>query len=330
MKPAAAPASKRSLAGGWLILGSFCTLLQASALAASCPAPQRISTGVYLLAAASPIASPQNGGRTGNSVILTGTSGITVIDPGPTLQAGRALLCGIRQVSSLPVVALINTHPHPNQVLANGAFPGAVIYASRTTAETMRQRCDACRERLQKAIGAAAMAGTSAVIPDRPIDQETRVAPGGRALSLLPLGDGHSHGDLAVIDHASATLISGDLGNSTVLPELIDGNTPGWIGALRKLLARQDVRRVIPGYGRPAALASLEKPLRYLQTLQQFAEREVAAGTMQPPATVPEVLRPFGGSAEAHLLNLQHVMREAEERWWSDGSGARSQGATVQ
>jgi len=330
MKRAAPPASRRSLAGRILSFGLLALIAVAPALAADCAKPRRVAAGVYLLAAESPQATPQNGGRTGNSVILIGQRGITIIDPGPTRQAGRDLRCGLRRLSRLPVVALINTHPHPNQVLANGAFPGVAIYASRVTAETMRQRCASCRERLQKMIGAEAMAGTEAVIPDQPIDRETRVVIGGRALRLFPLGDAHSHGDLAVFDEASGSLVSGDLGNSTVLPELIDGNTPGWIGALQQLLARQDVRRVIPGYGPPAALGSLDQPLRYLQALQQFAEREVAAGTMVPPASVPEGLRRFGGKEEAHLLNLQHAMREAEERWWAADSGAPPQDAATQ
>lgn len=322
MNPKARPASRRSLASRILTLGLLGMLAVSAALAADCPTPQRIAAGVYLLAAPSPDATPENGGRTGNSVVLVGEGGITIIDPGPTLQAGRGLLCGIRRLSRLPVVALINTHPHPNQVLANGAFPGVPIYASATTAATMRQRCASCRERLQKMIGAAAMAGTEALIPDQLIERETRVVVGGRALRLLPLGYAHSHGDLAVFDEASGSLVSGDLGNATVLPELIDGHTLGWIGALQQLLTLPGVRRVIPGYGPPAALTSLEKPLRYLQTLQQFAEREVATGTMVPPAAVPEVLRPFGGNEEAQLLNLQHAMREAEERWWAAAPGA--------
>lgn len=322
MNRAARPASRRSLAGRIVALTLLGMVAVSLARAADCPTPQRIASGVYLLAAPSPAATPQNGGRTGNSVVLVGKSGITVIDPGPTLQAGRALRCGIEGLSRRPVVALVNTHPHPNQVLANGAFPGVVIYASRVTAETMRQRCASCRERLLKMIGATAMAGTEAVIPDQLIGRETRVVVGGRALRLLPLGDAHSHGDLAVFDEASGSLVSGDLGNSTVLPELIDGNTAGWIGALQQLLMLADVSRVIPGYGPPAALVSLEKPLHYLQTLRQFAEREVATGTMLPPASVPEGLRPFGGSEEAHLLNLQHAMREAEERWWLAAPGA--------
>jgi glyoxylase-like metal-dependent hydrolase (beta-lactamase superfamily II) len=201
-------------------------------------------------------------------------------------------------------------------VLANGAFAGAAIHASRSTAETMRQRCSDCMERLEKKVGRAAMAGTRALIPDQIVEQETVIHPGGRALRLLPLGDAHSHGDLAVLDEATGSLISGDLGNSTTLPELFDGNTVGWINALQNLLDRTDVERVIPGFGPPAPQAALKTPLLYLQTLQQFAEEEVAAGAMLPPSSVPEALQDFGGRAETHLLNLQHAMREAEAGWW--------------
>ena len=304
----------RLLAASWLALAL-------PAAAATCTKLQRVADGVYLHAATSPLASRANGGRTGNSVVLVGRSGVTVIDPGPTLNAGRALTCGIRRLTRRPVVALIDTHPHPEQVLANGAFPGVPIYASRTTAETMQRRCTSCRARLEATIGQREMAGTEAVIPDRLIATATRIEPGGRPLLLLPLGDAHSHGDLAVIDETTGTLISGDLGNNATLPDLRDGNTAGWIAALRGLTERTDVQRVIPGFGPPTEPAALQRPLDYLQALQQFSEREVAAGEMMPPAGVPDVLRPFGGSEEMQLLNLQHVFREAEEGWWAKPSG---------
>lgn len=307
----------RLLAASWLAFAL-------PAAAAGCAKLQGVADGVYLLAAETPVASRANGGRSGNSVVLIGGSGVTVIDPGPTLTAGRALRCGIRRLTRLPVVALINTHPHPEQVLANSAFSGVPIYASRATAETMQRRCTSCRARLEATLGERQMAGTVAVIPDRLIVTETSLDLGGRALRLIPMGDAHSHGDLAVLDETNATLISGDLGNSATLPDLRDGSTTGGIAALQGLLDRPDVQRVIPGFGPPAPLSSLRQPLDYLLALQAFAEREVAVGEMMPPASVPEALRPFGGREETQLLNLQHAFREAEESWWAKEPGTHS------
>lgn len=283
--------------------------------AANCEKPQQVAPGVYLIAASSPEATPQNGGRGGNSVLLLGSRGVTVIDPGPSLKAGRALRCSLRRLTARPVVALINSHPHPKQVLANGAFPGVPIYASQEATEAMRERCAPCRERLAKQVGEDQMAGTVPHLPNHPIERPTALRPGGRALLLLPLGHAHSPGDLVVIDRASGTLISGDLGNSATLPVLTDGRLAGWISALRDLLERRDVATVIPGFGPPTPLGALNKPLDYLQRLRQYAEDQVGKGEMQAPNTVPDELRPFGNEA-AQLLNLQHAMREAEERWW--------------
>lgn len=286
--------------------------------ATNCESPKRIAEGVFLVSAKEAVATPQNGGRTRNSVFLIGPLGITIVDPGPTFRAGKSLRCSIKKVSGQPVVALINTHPHAQQVLANGAFPGTPIYASARTAETMRLRCPTCMQNLEKQIGTANMLGTLARIPDQLIAFESEISPGGRALQVLPMGDAHSRGDLAVLDLATKTLISGDLGNVSDLPELRDGNIDGWIVALKNLLGRGDIRIVIPGYGQPTIPSSLHLPLDYLQSLRQFTEGEIRKGEMLAPNKVPKTLRRYGGSETTQLLNLQHAMREAENRWWSD------------
>jgi glyoxylase-like metal-dependent hydrolase (beta-lactamase superfamily II) len=282
-----------------------------------CPDLQAIADGVYVLPSRGTTPTPANRGRTGNSTILVGATGIVVVDPGPSLKAGRSLQCSITRVSRLPVVAVVNTHAHPQHALANAAFPGAAIHATSVTAGSMRERCPTCRERLAKSIGEAEMDGTEPVIPDHLTDTETTIEPGGRALHLLPLGRAHAQGDLAVIDVASGTLVAGDLANRAGIPEFADGSLAGAIAALRRLQARKDVRRVIPGQGAPYAVDGLAEPLRYLEALHEIAANEVAAGNMTPPARTPPALLRWGEDAQRHSLNLQHALREAEAEWWA-------------
>jgi len=313
-----------------IAIGVWCSVLAvgpstSASAAPSCPTAEQVVDGVYLVGARQAQADRRNGGRTGNSVFLIGDQGITIIDPGPTHKAGRQLRCSIKQRSRLPILALINTHPHPQQVLANGAFPEADIHATTATAETMRSRCAQCQQALEKQIGKKNMTGTEAVLPNQLVSQESTLRIGGREIRLIPLGDAHSHGDLAVLDLASGTLIAGDLANSTHLPELIDGKLDGWIAALNSLLARGDVKRVVPGFGPPSPPGSLTTPLNYLQAVRQIAEHAVAKGEMLAPSSAPATLNRFGGSTRTHSLNLQHAMREAESRWWADAPNPTAQ-----
>lgn len=294
-----------------------------------CPPLHALGDGVYLAPAKGRSPTPGNRGRTGNSTILLGATGIVIVDPGPSLKSGLSLRCSIDRLSPLPVVAVINTHAHPQHVLANGAFPGAAIHATRATADAMRQRCPICLEHLKKSIGAGELAGTEPVIPDQIVDTESTVEPGGRTLRLVPLGRAHGPGDLAVIDPTSATLIAGDLANREAMPEFTDGSLRGSIAALRRLLGIRDVKRVVAGLGAPYPPEGLAEPLRYLDNLLAIANREVAAGNMTPPANTPSEISPWDNDALRHSLNLQQALREAEAEWWNQkDTGATQTGGT--
>lgn len=291
-----------------------------------CAALRPIAPGVYLWSGLVGEPTAENRGRTANAIALRGRTGWVVIDPGPSRQAGQALRCGLRRLAPLPVAALINTHPHPENVLANIAFPGVPIYASSEAAAAMRGRCARCFTRLRKAVGARALAGTRAVVPDREVAAVTEIAPGGRALRLLPLGTAHSPGDLAVLDRESGTLIAGDAGNPQRLPDLRDGQVAGAIAALATL-REQPASRVVGSRGGPQDPAALAPPLAYLRTLWALAGEAVRTGEYALRAPMSEYAS-LGGHTEQHALNLQHAYREAEELWWREPQSPSETGAS--
>lgn len=285
---------------------------------AACPTAEAIGPGVHLLAGRDSTPDPANGGQVVNRLFLVGTQGVVVIDPGPTPASGQALRCAIARVTQLPVVAIVLTHPHPENVLASAAFAGAEIYASADAAEAMARRCERCQKHLATLIADPALASLPPPQPDRLITDRVAAAPGGRQLELIPLGPAHSPGDLAVLDRASGLLIAGDVANVDELPDLHDGNVAGWRDALQRLADEPGVAGVIPGRGRPFPPDRLREPLRYLETLWQFARQRVELPEgFVPPPTLPAVLQAFPGDPARHALNLQHALREAEEAWWT-------------
>lgn len=281
-----------------------------------CAVLRPIAPDVYLWPGRDGEPDTKNRGRTANAIALRGSHGWVVVDPGPSRQAGKALRCGLRRLAPLPVAALINTHPHPENVLANIAFPGVPIYASSDAAQAMRGRCARCFARLRKAVGARALAGTRPVLPDQTVATVTEIAPGGRALRLLPLGSAHSPGDLAVLDRESGTLIVGDAGNPQRLPDLRDGQMADAIAAFATLL-EQPARRVVGSRGGAHEPTALAPPLAYLRTLWALAGEAVRAGEYTLRAPMSEYAS-LGGHAGQHALNLQHAYREAEELWWRE------------
>lgn len=303
------------------ILAAACGFAPA-ALAANpshdCPTAELIGPGVHLLAGRDGAPSPANGGQVVNRIFLVGTQGVVVIDPGPTPAGGKALRCSISRATRLPVVAVVLTHPHPENVLAAAAFPEAEIHASADAANAMARRCERCQKHLATLIATPALADLPPPRPTRLITNRRTVNPGERQLELIPLGPAHSPGDLAVLDKASGLLIGGDVANVDELPDLHDGNVPGLRDALQRLADEPGVTMVVPGRGRPFPQHRLREPLRYLETLWQFARQRVEMPDgFVPPPTLPAPLQAFPGEPARHALNLQHALREAEEAWWS-------------
>lgn len=309
MKPARLPGLLAALA-----------LTATGAATADCPQPEKIADGVHVVYGSGGAPAPENAGNVANTVFLLGPTGAVVIDPGSGRRRGEALLCAVARISDQPVVAVIDTHPHPENVLGNIAFAdGVKIYASRATATTMRERCTRCIERLRQSIGTAAMADTVARLPDAVVDTTTEIEAGGRRLRLIPLGAGHSPGDLAILDHASSTLISGDVGSISELPDLRDGSLTGSITALKTLSAIA-ARRILPGRGPVFEPPQLQPALAYLEALGAAARAAAATGDflVRMPDEASHAGR-FGRFAELHPLNLQHAYREAEAEWWAAG-----------
>ncbi len=186
----------------WLAAALLALLaLPAPAYPLQQPRFERISAGVYALTAPPGPPNPENRGRTNNTGLLVGHSGVVVVDPGPSRKAGLQMLRAVRSLTRKPVVAVILTHAHPENVLAAGAVAGrhAPVIASHRTYALMRDRCSECLVRLTGLTGESAMSGTGIRLPDQTVAAGTTDRNyGGRMLKLIHTGWGHTAGDLAV------------------------------------------------------------------------------------------------------------------------------------
>lgn len=284
-----------------------------------CPSALAVSEGVFLIGGTGGTPSRANRGRVANTAILVGRTGVIVVDPGPTRRSGQAVACTVRRLTRLPVVALINTHPHPENVLGNIAFGSQPIFAATDAAMAMGARCGHCQERLARALGRKTMRGTRAIIPDRRVSEAIDITLGGRSLRLLPLGNAHSPGDLTIVDKSTGTLIGGDVVTLSELPDLRDGTLRGWIGAIERLQSLPQLQRILPGRGAPFGPERLSLPLDYLRELHAAAKLAADSGEWPPRiARESEFAARFSRFAELHPLNLQHALREAEDDWLSE------------
>ncbi|MBU3694387.1 MAG: MBL fold metallo-hydrolase [Rhodocyclaceae bacterium] len=317
---------------GWL--GACLAATSLDALAAEYPAaPTRLAPGVYARGAPPGPPSPANRGRTNSTGILVGSTGVVVVDPGPSRAEGLRLLRAIRRLTPKPVVAVVLTHAHPENVLAADTVAGrsAVVVAQARTYALMRDRCSECLQRLIGLAGQPAMVGTNIRLPDQTVgDGVTERVWGGRRVRLVATGWGHTAGDLVVFDVASGTLFAGGLVNREVMPDMHEARIRGWLAALDTLSALSP-RRVVSGErvaGKRAAVASGRAEYRgddirligmtrdYLADLLARVE-----ATYRQQGSVFEVLADgelprYAGwvrYGEAQPLNIQHVYAELEK-----------------
>ena len=286
-----------------------------------------LANGVFVIPAPLADATPENHGRVINSGFIVGRDGVIVIDSGANHRHGEAILAAVARVTPKPVKLLINTHPHPQNVLGNSAFAerGIPILATAATIAAMNERCPNCLASLRQSVGDEAMRATRIQLPDTTLAASPALEIAGRQLRLLQFGHGHTEGDLAVFDEASAALFSGDLIYSGQIPHLSEANTAGWIAALSQVAALP-IRILIPGRGPVGGAGDLAPIRRYLSELRQRVAAAYQEGRSADEAIALAELQEFSGwhgYAARHGRNVQHVYFEIERH---DLDGRREDG----
>lgn len=254
------------------------------------------------------------------SLVAIGHDGVLVVDPGPNLRHGRRLIAAIRRRTPLPVRWVVNSHPHPRQVLANAAFaelrPRPAFLASPATVERMRSRCDACLRQLVAELGSAAMAGTTIVLPRPALREGTPLVAGGVRWRVRILANAHSASDTALYAPALRLLYAGGLATGERVPDLRDGSLAGWRAALRALSMLPADTVVGDGVGTPRQC--IVPTLAYLDSLERGIRQGLAAGVDAADAlrAVPgEAFRHWQGFVPRHALNVQRAWLELEDEW---------------
>ena len=230
----------------WLLF--FSGLMISQSWAESGLPVKQVAEGIYVHFGVHQLPDKNNHGAIANIGFIVGENCVAVIDTGGSPDQGLQLKKTIKQVTSVPVCYVINTHVHPDHVYGNIAFKQANVkfvgHYKLARAMQLRGAYYIDKAKQQLAIN---LSQKDIILPDIKIDKQMELDLGRRKLVLTAHPTAHTDNDLSIFDEKTDTLWLSDLLFIKHIP-VIDGSIKGWIKELEQLEKRK-FKAVIPGHG---------------------------------------------------------------------------------
>ncbi len=209
------------------------------------PRAESIADGIWMVRGADEAIAMTNGGAIANSAFIATDEGTILFDPGPSREYALALAALAEQVTGKPVTRVYVSHLHPDHALGAAGFAPELLHALPETRRELVDEGEGFADGMYRIL-ADWMKGTALVLPNGDV-KPGDVTYGGRKLRLLAL-QGHSGGDLALLDHATGTLIAGDLVFNNRAPATPHADIAAWQKSLTELAAVPH-NILLPGHG---------------------------------------------------------------------------------
>jgi len=227
-------------------------LLLASAVRGrAAPVVKQIGPGLY--------AYISDNDSSANSTFLIGNRGILVVDTGSDEKEAKKILQAIRNVSSLPVQYIVNTHYHRDHQGGNAAFgPGVVIISTEWTRKRTLQ--------LIRSLPPTQASGFR--LAEFTFNEKITVHLDPYTAEIYFPGKAHTSGDALVYFPQQHAIAMGDLFLNRSSPAMDDGSAKNWIDALDRVLDLP-LDAVVPGHFELAKASELGRFRNYLNDLYQ-------------------------------------------------------------
>ena len=217
-------------------------------------APVQLSPHVWVIPAADGFPTPENKGMMSNVTFVTTSAGVVILDSGSSLQIGEMAIRMIRRVTSLPVIAVFNSHFHGDHWLGNHAFAkhfGASlpIYALPKTIEQIKGIEGNAWRTLMERWTNQSTAGTQVVAPNRVVEPGQRISMGDVELRMHFYGQAHTHADLCVQVVPDGVTHVGDIAMANRIANIDDGSYPGTLKYYEQLKKNAGDQLWLPGHG---------------------------------------------------------------------------------
>ena len=177
---------------------------------------------------------------------------------------------------------LTTTHFHPEHAGGEGGFPASTILI-RDAVQQQEMEAHG-KEMIDLFAGRSAqfkqlLADATLRTPDITFDRESRIDLGGVTARLLWFGGAHTKGDELIFVEPDRTLISGDVVQNQVVPNIFrEGGTPSsWLTVLDKVQALRPVH-VLPDHSAPGDGSMVAAEKEFIAALRDRALELKKAG----------------------------------------------------
>ncbi len=240
---------------------------------------KELDSGVYVHNGLHEDISEDYHGDICNLSFIVGNKGIAVIDTGGSYHTGARFLEAIRQVSTLPILYVINTHVHPDHIFGNKAFTkeNPIFVGHYLLPDSMELRKESYLRSNKEWLGDD-FNGSEIVKPGLTVKTTLELDLGDRTLTLTAYPTAHSNTDLTVVDSKTNTLFTGDLLFVDRTPS-IDGDIKGWISVIDEM-SNGTFKQVVPGHGPTQTnyQQAIKNEKNYLTTLLKDIRASIKKG----------------------------------------------------
>jgi glyoxylase-like metal-dependent hydrolase (beta-lactamase superfamily II) len=185
--------------------------------------------------------------------VLT-SAGVVVLDSGASLQIGEMAIRMIRKVSSLPVVAVFNSHYHGDHWLGNHAFVKTYgdklpIYALQGTIDKLKGTESGLWLSLMARWTNQSTLGTEVVLPNTAVQHGQVLQFGDVSLRMHHYGAAHTPSDLCVEVVQDKLTAVGDIAMANRIANMEEGSYPGTFKYYKALSDAAGEQLWVPGHG---------------------------------------------------------------------------------
>lgn len=212
-------------------------------------------------------------GGGGNSGVIIGDKGVTVIDAKTSAAGGKELLESIAKITPKPVTTVILTHSDADHVNGLASFPTGITIIAQ---ENNKKEQEAALAKGGRGAPPADHLPTQVVSKNK---ENLKID--GVKFELLHWAPAHTSGDLVIYLPTEKIVFTGDI-IATQLPDPLihlekNGSSEGWI-TTAKGIVKLDADQFVPGHGNVQTKADIEKRLTNTEAKRAKIKELVAQG----------------------------------------------------